>query len=511
MSAIVVTPPVVGFGIFQEERPIEVTVNSEVVGLAGHARAIFNFSNTPAVNQFIEINGVRFVVVAGDSENPLEISNAKALEDFVNKFNAYPQLNYKYKAFVSNISTFADITITAVEPGSKFDITINQSVTGWVLVTNDAGTNENYGEGVDNYGISVRVYHIGDNTFGVTTGYEFAGELIKNFSKDNVYKFDISGLLRGFIPKILPNLSDGNFQSYFGDDAFAGQRKFYYEVFELEDVGGVRVRNIRHRSSVYNITRGNKPFITWDNEFRLSPPTKFLSTDFAAKPVYREHSEQAFFFCQTSANKRLIVKLRFRNGTIREINTPLEDLTLLSGQSGIFSKKVGFMDLGLDAEEAIEANEILWYSIRVNDGTASDDTIEKIYMPYKDSFDPVLLAFRNDLGVIEHFSFNGQKQQAANYSAGLVDVSDTSDDKTVPLKEVVDVEAPITMKVNSNLLDRDTYDKLRALLEVKESYIVDGNDYVPIVITSIDYPGNRRTNEYYFNIEFQHTQNQVVI
>lgn len=258
MPNITVTPPP---DIVQSERPVVVSVQSEVLGANTFPEVTFIFADSNlGLNQSITFLDYTFFGTGPDPETgPFDFeSELNGRKQFVRAFQGIPVLSRDWQIWES-IS--GKIHIRRRFPGEIPGLTVTeQNLTGFVLYPAESsdGAAATFGDQSEDYRVIIRVYEddLADADFPYADYQrEFRGELLLNYQPDNQYEFDLSPFLGQDFVDYLPALTAG-FQFVTGS-----VRHFNYQVYEgYLNSAGFPIRMKENESAHFKLIFGKKAF-----------------------------------------------------------------------------------------------------------------------------------------------------------------------------------------------------------------------------------------------------------
>lgn len=475
--------------------PIILVAESEQVGAAGKAVLYASLPYQVAAGVQLAVNGVVFTAADQESENTFDRNNPAA--SFCRCINNTPSLNYKYVAQSGTVRQpyGIDFGILALKAGSRYNIDFRQFGLS-VGVTNRHGTDQFRGDSMKNYGVLVEVRAGFTGNYNVPTT-DNPGELPPigvplqcNYRLDNMYRFDLSALLRRLLPVWRPDPARVQLQH----NPYSNFT-FYCRLFEMYSTGASNYRQqvLKYETPLQKLLLGVLPQGTANSSkpwtYFAAGPALPLSVPLE-KPVPYNGIE-LFSFVLDFANQaglsigqfnllglRLKVLLSLKDGTEQVRYTA----AILPQQGGVYSQRVDPAALGITGQVA----DLEYYQVQAVIG-ATPITVPATYRPYESEYEVVRLMFLSTLGVFETFCFAGQTAQKVERQA-------TTFTRTLPFEPALSDAYEQTLEVAlrrlptvySHALSKEVYDWLIELLKSPEVYRLDDKlQPVPVTIADV--------------------------
>jgi hypothetical protein len=208
------------------------------------------------------------------------------------------------------------------------------------------------------------------------------------------------------------------------------------------------------------------------------------------------------------------------NGLFPRTANDYNDLTAFTEYNGLYHININPTALlGSITSSTINSLELNIETLIVNG--PDEDALENYILPYSETFQFNLVevcdyetiktfAFLNSLGGWDWVDFTDDLTKEYSRSQALVNTRfDSLIDKTtvdeVVLQNFISNNYKITRVVSSEA----EYEWLYELTKASRIYLIDGLDYIPIIITAIDYISIENTNQYKLNIEYRIAQTDI--
>ena len=122
----------------------------------------------------------------------------------------------------------------------------------------------------------------------------------------------------------------------------------------------------------------------------------------------------------------------------------------------------------------------------------------------------VSFAFLNSLGGWDWVDFTDDLTTEYSRSQALVNTRyDSLIDRTTVDEVVLQNFITNNYKISRIVSSEAEYEWLYELTKASRIYLIDGLDYIPIIITAIDYISIENTNQYKLNIEYRIAQTDI--
>jgi hypothetical protein len=208
------------------------------------------------------------------------------------------------------------------------------------------------------------------------------------------------------------------------------------------------------------------------------------------------------------------------NGLYPRTANDYNDLTAFTEYNGLYHININPIALlGSITSSTINSLELNIETLIVNG--PDEDHLENYLLPYSETFQFNLVevcdyetiktfAFLNSLGGWDWVDFTDDLTKEYSRSQALVNTRfDSLIDKTtvdeVVLQNFISNNYKITRVVSSEA----EYEWLYELTKASRIYLIDGLDYISIIITAIDYISIENTNQYKLNIEYRIAQTDI--
>ena len=507
MPTLSITPP--PSEILQSERPVVVKVSSQDIADDNiHPEIIWSMDDAIAsTNVTFTFQGFTFTTRNDQPiENPLQFkSDVVARQNLIDAMNNVPVLSRDWQFYKDGSS---DIVARRKFPGPLPGLTVESNHVNFAIESTEEGSGDTFGDTKEGYKVLVRVYA----NFLPSTSFPnpsqqrpFKGELALSYNSDNQYDFDLSPLLGDEFKDFLPSLSTG-FQRVLNSVLY-----YNYEVLEgyNDDSSGVPVRYRDHVSFIdYKVIFGKKGFIDFE-DYWSGFPHKPLMSDFSERLVRRSEDQfLIFFYDQVPGTLELEINITFRNGTTSTVNR--ESRGMIGAM--VHYVNVGFTALDLQDEES-EFLIIRDYTVKVIDSDAPQDVTTPVkYVPYNSDEPVTTIAFQNDFGMYELFTFAGNNQRGANYKI-------TEHKRALPIEEdISNIERAILSNdsefkrvLHSHGLKESVFDALSDLVTSEQVYLVEEGVYIPVIIKEMGYLRDYKNSLYFISITVVPSQQKVLI
>lgn len=496
-----------------------VKASNAFASLGIKAQLKISITGSPTVaNKFtIDFNGISqsFTCAAAPNDSGLQYTdNAGALstaawaetvfmEDL--RANYYLSTYFDFE-FSTDGGTF--IILTAKQVGEDYTLVLVESLSWMAESTNTAGVNqalqENHRVLLDlkvedeylsgNFDKIIRLdAPIFDQTEESTSG--------SGLDALNCAWFNAGPFLRGYFQQNLPSLLLSDAQVIAGNAV-------RFKISHAEQYGATSTpKKVVHDADTYiGLNGGSKhPFRFENTDLWVDYLNggKFLTWSPTTKHVGTSAAEFLHLFINAAATYRLQTKITYTDGTA---DAWTEIASIAATQHQVLCFPIGYSQM--IAAEADSEKTVLHYQIRVTDAAAYTTEVRKYYIDHLARIDDHTLYFFNSFGVLDCERFldvskadsfaNDQIQGTTNAFATRYDFE----------KRSVAGQDTQALTLTSEPLTNARAEYMRELLRAEYAYLLQNNDYVPVIITarSIDkYATKGGARQATISIEYSNT------
>jgi len=180
----------------------------------------FKVNALPAENEYIEINGYRYVFKNVPTYNQIVATGTtqQIAEDIYHVLSEDPRLNYNYDIIINEFNY--EILIKSKLVGDAYNITFTSTSANVYATAVVNSSNRFRSQGLNNYSQYVEIFK-GDNFFfgqDINNIYNptFLDSIERDYQVDNNYYFDLSPILNKYQETQTPRLDSTNIEKYNG-------------------------------------------------------------------------------------------------------------------------------------------------------------------------------------------------------------------------------------------------------------------------------------------------------
>lgn len=168
--------------------------------------------------------------------------------------------------------------------------------------------------------------------------------------------------------------------------------------------------------------------------------------------------------------------------------------------------------MGLSSFES-EFLKIGSYQVRAKLQGGAYITTSIKYVPREECGEIHTVAFQNDFGMYELFTFSGNMEKTARYQSETFRIpAPVAEDAGAIQRQVLTNDSVFTRKLYSHGLKANNFDSLRELVTSEQVYLVEGGQYIPVIVTDVSYgPRDDKNSLYFVSITVEPSQQSVVI
>lgn len=465
----------------------------------------YDFTLAETFGNGIEFDGVYFEAWS----SPESISETRYLNGlssfFIQTFNSNSQVNKRFFAFESATN---EVTIKALFKGSRFNVTNepnDDEEPAPTKLVEHLGTDSYFGDSQEDYGVYCELYVGEVNDFRAITTTETnnmikVSDLLINYRKNNIYEFDLSGILRTYLNKLLPDLTL-NIAQRIGN--VIGYYATIGEVWKINDTYRQRQAGTNTNSKAtilgaVDLTTINDATVHYEGGLALS-----LAND---KVLYKDDGLYLFSFLKASSSVvgSLIMRCTYYyfDGT-----TTIATITVIpnSNLNGVYYFKFNASILNIDALE-LANGPIEFIGLKLITNLSAEYTQEITYRIESSPKQHKTLAFRNRYGVIDLYSFTGKYEEGINTTLNTFEKYYHLTPLKSDFKEsVIRNESQKTYNYQSGWINENEFNNLQDLIKTVELYEVIDNEFCAIVPVQFGYNYNSDTDLYNVSVTAKRT------
>lgn len=515
------------FFINRTSTPILLAIKSKTAGFfGGNANVTFVVSNPQSRSNadFVSVNGVRFTF--GTVEGGTTVNRNEFLSSFVRVFNAYKPLSDLYDC----INTGGTIIITAINPGSQYNIILASSIPfPQFFQANVVGGNRNFAESIPQFAVYVQLYEVLQNRFDFNStmnkSYRKVGNrLLLNYNEQNEYIFDIAPTLNTLWERYLP-------PTFFigWNKATEQVKRWAAEIgFRRGNENGVVFEEVIGRAFDYTGLLNRIEFAFVQGCEDIYKPTEIVEYyDFGSPPV--KLLSAPYRFTSRQADIELVAvegvyglsnaQLQFRvaqviSGVLTVSswqNAPQGSLTQAPNNFDRYYINASFERLGVAQYEANSGFKVQYYEVRLQESFR--EWIPITFIPFEhNGKQPITLMYLNRFGMFETFQFtNGMATEIDNNAiqfrqSWVYNPTRSSRESRVRMQEQTKRVA-----LTSQPLNRKAWDGLKDLVSSSDVYLLEDGEWVSYILTGSNYDTVTNALEYSLTVQLQASAPQPTV